>query len=63
MHPQELECHLSSGTKQYLAPEVFTKTRAHGPASDYWSLGILLFEMVRALCTPTVYFYPGTVTT
>jgi len=39
-------CYLSSGTKQYLAPEVFTKSHAHGPAADYWSLGIMLYELL-----------------
>eukprot|EP01035_Chromulina_nebulosa_P017829 gene17829-23440_t len=30
-----------SGTKQYLAPEIFTKSNEHGPESDFWSLGVV----------------------
>ena len=43
---RELECNLSSGTKQYLAPEVFTKAHVHGRAVDYWSIGVMLFELI-----------------
>jgi len=41
-----LSCSLASGTKQYLAPEVFTKGHVHGPESDFWALGIVLFELM-----------------
>ena len=41
-----LKCTLASGTKQYLAPEVFTKRHIHGPESDYWSLGVVAYELL-----------------
>lgn len=41
-----LLCQLASGTKQYLAPEVFCKSHIHGPESDYWSLGVVAFELL-----------------
>ena len=36
------------GTPEYLAPEILKKT-GHGKAVDWWSLGILLYEMVTGL--------------
>ena len=39
-------CHLASGTKQYLSPEVFTVSHAHGPEADYWSLGVTAYELL-----------------
>lgn len=33
------------GTEAYMAPEVQSKA-AHGVAVDYWSIGVLLFEML-----------------
>lgn len=41
-----MKCFLSSGTKQYLAPEVFGKTHEHGPESDFWSLGVMIYEII-----------------
>jgi serine/threonine kinase 32 len=41
-----LTCSLTSGTKQYLAPEVYTSSHEHGTESDYWSLGVLAFELL-----------------
>lgn len=41
-----LTCPLASGTKQYLAPEVFTKGHHHGPESDFWSLGVVIYELL-----------------
>ena len=34
------------GTAEYLAPELL-KNQAYGPAVDWWSFGILLFEMIE----------------
>ncbi|KAF0991661.1 hypothetical protein HZS_4403, partial [Henneguya salminicola] len=33
------------GTIEYMAPEVITR-KGHGPAADWWSFGILMFEML-----------------
>ena len=44
LHFKDFLCYSSSGTKQYLAPEVFTRSHAHGPAADYWSLGESFLE-------------------
>jgi serine/threonine protein kinase len=43
---QELECCLGSGTREYMAPEVLSKTRQHGAEADFWSLGVVLFELL-----------------
>jgi serine/threonine protein kinase len=42
----DMVCSLSSGTKQYLAPEVFGKSHLHGPESDFWSLGVMIYEIM-----------------
>ena len=34
------------GTPEYLAPEFLDPSRCHGKAVDWWSLGILLYEMI-----------------
>ena len=41
-----MTCNLASGTKQYLAPEVFTRSHIHGPQADYWSLGVVAYELL-----------------
>ena len=33
------------GTVEYMAPEIVLAT-GHGKAADWWSVGILLFEML-----------------
>jgi len=40
------------GTEEYLAPEVVTGT-GHSSAVDWWTLGILLYEML--VRSPTAY--------
>ena len=45
-HPSKIKCFMSSGTKQYLAPEVFTYTHEHGYSSDFWSLGVMMYEFL-----------------
>ena len=42
----EIVCFSASGTRQYLAPEVFTKKNRHGIETDFWGLGIVLYEMI-----------------
>ena len=44
---QYLTCQLASGTKQYLAPEVFTKAHVHGPEVDFWALGVVAYELLN----------------
>ena len=43
-----LTCTLASGTKQYLAPEVFCKAHIHGQESDFWSLAVVAYELLYA---------------
>ena len=42
-----LTCKLASGTKQYLAPEVFTSKHVHGPEVDFWALGVVAYELLH----------------
>jgi serine/threonine protein kinase len=39
-------CKESSGTQQYLAPEVFTPSHRHSFQADFWSLGVVMFELL-----------------
>ena len=47
LHPNgDIISHLTSGTRQYLAPEVFTSCHTHGCPSDFWALGVVAFELL-----------------
>jgi serine/threonine protein kinase len=47
MDPEEpVICSDSSGTLRYLAPEVLTTSHRHSYQSDYWSLGVVAYELV-----------------
>mmetsp|Transcript_6368 Transcript_6368/g.9608 ORF Transcript_6368/g.9608 Transcript_6368/m.9608 type:complete len:423 (+) Transcript_6368:58-1326(+) len=39
-------CSHSSGTLCYLAPEILTSSQRHSTESDFWSLGIVLYELM-----------------
>ena len=39
-------CSSSSGTQEYLAPEVLTSGHRHSIHADYWSLGIVMYELL-----------------
>jgi serine/threonine protein kinase len=39
-------CDLSSGTLAYLAPEVLTPSHRHSFQSDFWSLGVVGYELL-----------------
>ena len=41
-----LSCRMTSGTEAYCAPELLTASHEHGIESEYWSLGIMVFEMI-----------------
>jgi len=36
----------SAGTVEYLAPEVLTRSHRHGAHSDFWSLGVVGYELL-----------------
>jgi len=44
------------GTPEYMSPEVITGAR-HGAASDWWTLGVLIYEMIMST-TPFAEEYP-----
>jgi len=38
-----VSCSMTSGTRQYMAPEIFMTGNKHSFEADYWSLGVVLF--------------------
>ncbi|WCJ35156.1 Protein kinase superfamily protein [Euphorbia peplus] len=45
---EELSHHSAVGTPDYLAPEILLGTE-HGYAADWWSVGIILFELITGI--------------
>jgi serine/threonine protein kinase len=46
-------CTLSSGTLPYMAPEMLTRSKHHSYQSDYWSLGVMAYELLFN-CRPSL---------
>lgn len=40
------ECHSTSGTHGYMAPEIYLPLHRHGTSSDWFALGITLYEFL-----------------
>jgi len=43
------------GTPDYIAPEVFLQT-GYGPACDWWSVGVIMYEMLIGEEFVPIYF-------
>ncbi|CAN0024950.1 unnamed protein product, partial [Heterosigma akashiwo] len=41
------DCREVSGTRGYMAPEIYGKGHRHGPASDWFSVGVVLHEFLK----------------
>lgn len=41
-----LVCRMTSGTEAYCAPELLTSSHEHGIEAEYWSLGVLAYELI-----------------
>jgi serine/threonine protein kinase len=39
-------CTMSSGTRQYIAPELFASRHEHSCPADFWSLGVMCYELL-----------------
>jgi serine/threonine protein kinase len=56
-------CKDSSGTLQYLAPEVLTPHHRHSVQADFWSLGIVMYEILFGIrpfpshCSKSMIFF------
>jgi serine/threonine protein kinase len=44
--PAPILCRMTSGTEQYCAPECLAVPHEHGIEVDYWSLGIMMYELM-----------------
>jgi serine/threonine protein kinase len=44
--PAPFVCRMTSGTEQYCAPECLAAPHEHGIEVDYWSLGIMTYELM-----------------